>query len=58
MTTEGTTERERRVELVAKLIAEFNWGNFGLDEVGEIKWTDADYARELAKTIVATLDNT
>lgn len=36
---------------IIKAITSFNWSNFGLDEVGEIKPEHADYAHALAERI-------
>lgn len=46
---------KQREALVAKTIRKFDWGNYGLDEVGEIKAEYADYARDLAAQIVIAL---
>jgi hypothetical protein len=44
------------IEATTKVILDFNWDNYGLDEVGEIRPADADYARALAAEIVAELE--
>ena len=38
---------------VARVILDFDWHNYGLDEVGEIDEEYADYAWELAGAIVS-----
>jgi len=45
-----------RVELAADVILDFDWHNYGLDEVGEVERQYADYARELAARIIRRLD--
>ena len=53
---QGTAEDDYRVETVVDTILDFDWYNYGLDDVGEIPRADADYARELAKRILRKLD--
>jgi len=45
-----------RVDLAVDVILDFDWHNYGLDEVGEIERSNADYARELAARIIRRLD--
>lgn len=45
------------VKRVAAIIRKFPWDNYGLDEVGEIKARDAEYASALAERIVRALRN-
>lgn len=44
------------VAAVTQVILDFDWGNYGLDEVGEIRPAEADYARALAEEIVTELE--
>ena len=41
--------------IVAETITGFNWGNYGLDDVGQIDPDDADYAWALAEQILTAL---
>ena len=43
---------ERKVAEVARVIRDFHWFNYGLDEVGDIPEEQAEYATELARKIV------
>lgn len=45
-----------RVQLAVDVILDFDWYNYGLDEVGEVERQNADYAWELAERILRRLD--
>jgi hypothetical protein len=50
------TTPDDRLALVTKAITDFNWANFGLDEVAEIAPEHADYAEALATVVIERMD--